>query len=757
MTPIRYFSQQPGDGWEDGLALGDGTTGALLWGTPRRHVATIAHESVVLPTDPIRSAPDLARDLPTFRSLITTGQAQDAADLAVRRSREQGYPGLQWTDPLVPVAALVIDSATAEYSNYRREVEIGGQVRISWNDRHGAKVITAFVSRSDHLLLLQLTGFGPAAASVRLVPPASATTSRSGVRGGNEHHVDFQQSPGGVGSPLQMSFTANWVFRPAGATTYLTVLAEDAATSTVAVETVVRWTSGQEPAPPLNAAAGSTYLDLYRRHRSAHADQVHTVQLDLNTPASGLPTESLLGSGDPRLQREIMQLQFATTQALIADSTGRLPPTLQGVWSGTFDPAWSSDYTMNGNMQNGSLAAMLPTGNPAQLLSYLDMLERFSDDFAENARLLFGTGGFVLPSRCSPSHGRTTHFDEQHCHEFWTAGGAWAAAFFLDFCWYTADLDYLRTHAYPFARAVEDFYQGFLLVDQAGVVTFNPSYSPENRSVTFASQACRNATMDRAALAGLLRCLQRAAELLGIDDHLAPRRQAWLTGLPDYRVAPDGTLAEWLDDGVVENVEHRTASQLWGLWFEPDQDIVHDERLRAAVRAVIDAKLAWRASADGVEEMAYGLVQLGIAAAAVGHAAGAMECLTRLSALYFRPALTTNHDVGAIFNVDIAGGFPALVCAMLLQSTVTELHVLPALPTQWPTGSVRGIHARGALVIDLTWSPEEITLIVTALPGGHRLRRGAPVAIRLPANFTATSGALALADGATATVVAQRR
>jgi hypothetical protein len=125
--------------------------------------------------------------------------------------------------------------------------------------------------------------------------------------------------------------------------------------------------------------------------------------------------------------------------------------------------------------------------------------------------------------------------------------------------------------------------------------------------------------------------------------------------------------------------------------------------------------------------MAFGMVQMGLSAAALRDAGMSYEIVDWLTNNFWNANLVSTHNPNELFNTDICGGLPAVVLAMLVDSRPGHLDLLPALPKAWPTGCVEGVRCRGNIEVrSLRWSPEkiEVTLrsgttqtVAVALPG----------------------------------------
>ncbi|GAA2859387.1 hypothetical protein Acy02nite_23470 [Actinoplanes cyaneus] len=685
--------------WEHALITGNGRQGALCYGSPAALRFTLAHEDVFQPiTEPL-PAPATAAALPRLRRLLADGHyaraATEVCDLAI--AEHPGYAGTRWIDPLIGTATLTFTPDRPGAGWARRTDFRTGVVLQQWT----GVTCESFLSRAADTLFIRVTG-------------CHGTLSLTPIAGTPERPIDVTVTGSGDALTLTARFRdAHWP----GALDGYTVTARSWRTAN-GVVIAARTTPGLDSSALREMPDFDTVLAEHVRIHGRLYDRVHLSLPDQRT-------EELFDAG-----------RYA-----IISSTGSRPPTLQGVWSGTYSPPWRSGWTIDGNLQ-AALLAVHTTGTPELMPALFDLLDSLRADLRENARRLYGLPGLYAPAHLG-THGRQNHFGPIWCLTFWTAGAAWLGRLHLEHWQHTADVSFLRDRALPYLREVAEFHLAFAeIVD--GRARFSPSYSPENHPSTTGSQATVDATLDVRAAGDVLRAL------LSLDGQnpLAHRWRALLDALPPYRVTDAGELAEWLDPRFGDNHEHRHCSHLYPLYYGGDPELLDDPELHAAAVTTVRRRLRWWLS-EASDEMGYGLGLLGVAAARLGLAAEAHAALTRLSDAYWRPNLVPTHNRDHMFNVDLAGAFPALVAAMLLASRdvgpdgVARLQLLPALPAAWPAGGIRGLIARGPVRVDLTWGPGslEVTLtsalartVVVTWPAGTMsisLSPGAPRRLRL--------------------------
>jgi hypothetical protein len=698
---------QPADRWEDAFLSGNGEYGIMVFGHPHRERIVHNHHRYVLPNESLGMRPPAVADrLEHVRDLVLAGERERA-----QREFSDGR-ALAWTQSFHPGHVLHVDAVAAEgpVERYRRVTDFAtGEVRVTWSDGEREWARRAFVSRTDAVAVVEITG-----------PRLDLAIRLSGDLPGRPPEVTFTTSARST-SDDEASLAVVGAYPPgpgaagfAGVTRAVItggrVTAEGDVVGVEAATRVLLLTRMDRSAPlpdidVLGAALAelpADYDELLARHAPVHGELYARAELDLSVADSdrGLPVGELIARADPKgLDGALVEAMFHSGRYLLLSSSGVLPPRLTGLWLGEWGAAWSGDYTTDANI-NLQMAGAVLTGMPELIAPYAALIGGQIEDWRTNARTIYGTRGVLAPSRTDGEHGLLFHLDDDWPWTMWLAGADWLLFPLYEYWQATGDDDFLARTLAPWLVEAAVFFEDFLTrEDDDGHLVIVPSYSPEVGPKNERGAAGVNATMDIAAARHALTTAADACTHLGIELAATVRWRALAERLPPYRVDDHGALAEWAWPGLETADDHRHISHLYPVW--PLHAITPDDTpdLAAAAREAL-----LRRGDENIS--AHGSLHRALCAARLKDSETTRVNVLKILGrnMVFRSLMTSHNPDLDIYNADAAHCLPAVVVEMLLDSRPGVVELLPALPPEWRSGSLRGIATRAGVSVDeLTW------------------------------------------------------
>ena len=557
---------KPAQTWTQALPIGNGSMGAMVFGTPAVEHIQLNEETLWAGRPNQVLNPEAREYLPQVRQLIFEGRYREAELLANEKVMPVGA-GQNMGMPFQPFGDVyVAQPGHTAYSGYERLLDLnearhivrytvdGVQYEREALAPLGSKVVvvrftasqpgkvtftasmttphdnplTGVINPSSQESFSTTPPFGHPSSQEEgsgcAIPTVSSAVFVHGVTG---KHEGLKSSVRVMGL-MAVQACGGMVSQADG---QLSVVGADEATLFITVgSNVVSYNdiSGDEELQSrqrLMEAMALGYDGLKLRHSQIYHQLFDRVRLDLgaDSVSCSVPTNLRLAGTRQESQNEVdnglieTYFQYGRYLLICSSQPDNInPANLQGLWNDRMLPSWDSKYTTNINLEMNYWPAEVT--NLTELNGPLfRLISEVSQTGRETARDMYGADGWVLHH--NTDQWRITGPVDHAATGLWPMGGAWLCRHLWEHYLYTLDVDFLRS-VFPIMVDAARFYSQILVEDPSHLSPLTsrpylvvcPGESPEHGGQGHGSSLDAGVTMDNQLVSELFNEVLQAAE-----------------------------------------------------------------------------------------------------------------------------------------------------------------------------------------------------------------------------------------------------